>query len=184
MSILKIVDQALSIGLTVLSLGVVLTVGRAVATRHEPVKPSILDLPPSAMHAAKKTVLIAVSVRCPHCQSSPVLYRQVQEVSARDLHLRVIVAMPEAEKEVAREFLRAKGLGTAELWLTDLPALGITKLPTVLLIDSEGRVLGEGLGAVGSGSDSAQGTANSITDSDCCRVDRIQKLPQSVASSK
>ena len=89
---------------------------------------------------APRTLLVAVSTRCDHCTASVPFYNRLAELQGGGRGLRVVSVFPEREDEVSlyasQTQLRLDAVAAA-----DFPALNLAGTPTLILMDSAGKVL-------------------------------------------
>lgn len=88
----------------------------------------------------KGTLLLVLSTRCQHCRDSVPFYRKVVglgRTSRLDAGLVAVFAEP---SNVAKEFLDAAQLEVPFVASADFNGLRVSGTPTVILVDSTGRV--------------------------------------------
>lgn len=85
-----------------------------------------------------KTLLLAVKSSCRFCtESGPFYERLGREAGRRGIKIIAVAAEPEAD---ARDYLHGLSVKVADVRQAQLSKLGIVATPTVVLVDSEGRV--------------------------------------------
>jgi hypothetical protein len=87
---------------------------------------------------ARGTMLIASSTKCKQCLRALPFYRQVAH--QRDRGLQVIAVFQESE-DLVRDYSSDNHLDFATQSSADFAALNISALPTVILLDTTGRVI-------------------------------------------
>ena len=101
--------------------------------------------------AAPRNVLIGLRSNCPYCKASMPGYRKLSRMRSAGKGIRIYVISSEPER-VTSDFLSKSGVSPDAVGRVDMPALGMLTTPTVYVVDGEGVVQGE---YVGAGQDSA-----------------------------
>lgn len=99
----------------------------------------ILRLNDVGWHAPRTAVLV-VGTTCPACNANVDVYRSVASNAERSSDLDVLVVSAEPVTIVESWLVRHRIARLAVHSIQDLPARGITLTPTVLIVDSVGRV--------------------------------------------
>lgn len=91
--------------------------------------------------SASQTLLIAMSTKCHYCEESLPFYKQLAEAQrVSDSGTQIIAVFPNAEEEV-KQYLQQNEFDLESLSSVDFRALNISRTPTAVLIDSDGKVL-------------------------------------------
>jgi thiol-disulfide isomerase/thioredoxin len=133
-----------------------------IGTAHTPVQPSkrqtheseglggvgqtLAPLPGYSWSSYPKTLVIAIRRGCPYCDASMPFYRQLSEQEKSNvLRAHVLVVMPNNATS-GSTFLSKDNLESQAIFGQDLDALNVSGTPTVLLLDSSGRIEREWVG--------------------------------------
>lgn len=93
-----------------------------------------------------KTLVIAIREGCPYCDASMPFYRQLGEQERSNmLRAHVLVVMPNSASS-GSSFLSRDNIGVQAIFGQRLGALKVLGTPTVLLVDSSGRIEREWMG--------------------------------------
>jgi hypothetical protein len=100
-----------------------------------------LASPPGySWNSYRKTLVLAIRTGCPYCEASLPFYRQLGEQEKSNvLHAHVLVVMPN-DPSSGSSFLRKDDVGAQVIFGQRLGALKVSGTPTVLLLDSSGRI--------------------------------------------
>jgi rhodanese-related sulfurtransferase len=86
-----------------------------------------------------RTILLALGTDCKYCTESAQFYRRLIQGSANQPDIRFIALFP--KKEIGAEnYLKQLGIPVSEIRYVSLASLGITKVPTVAVLDRNGTV--------------------------------------------
>jgi len=109
--------------------------------------------------ANQRTLLLALHVGCPYCDSSMGFYERLSALErSRAIRAHVLAAFPEPAAEIRRTLAgRLSGVQTLER--VDLRALRVVGTPTVMLVDSQGQVLSVWIGQLSSSEQAALAAA-------------------------
>jgi hypothetical protein len=97
-------------------------------------------VPPSQEH---DSLLLAISTSCHFCQESLPFYRELSAKTQGKLDLIAVLPQPLAESQT---FLQKGALSVTRVVSTNLNQFGVLGTPTILLVDTHGRVQEEWLG--------------------------------------
>jgi thioredoxin-related protein len=88
-----------------------------------------------------QTLLVAINTHCVYCEGSLPFYKQLIEANRRAGNTtRIIAIFPNPEDE-ARQYVQQNQLGLDTLASVDLMSLNVAATPTMILVDSHGKVL-------------------------------------------
>jgi hypothetical protein len=82
-------------------------------------------------------LVIAISTQCHFCRDSEPFYKELAEKSASRVKLVAVLPQPQSEAE---QYVRQAIAPGIQVVSTSLNSLGVMSTPTLLLIDSSGRV--------------------------------------------
>lgn len=111
---------------------------------------TLIQLPGVQYPPQRDTLILGISATCHFCQESVPFYKQL--LAKTHGRVNVIAVMPQPQKE-AEAFLKAEGLSCDQVVSAQPSASGIRGTPTLLLVDSTGKVKSAWVGKL---SDSAQ----------------------------
>lgn len=103
-----------------------------------------LRMPDVVWNSSAKTVVLAISTQCHFCSDSIPFYQKLTQLAAGK-HTRIVGVLPQPEEE-SKRYLTGNRIAVAEVHRLSLGAVGIEGTPTVLIVDSEGRVTREWVG--------------------------------------
>jgi hypothetical protein len=107
---------------------------------------TLAPLPGYSWSSYPKTLVIAIRKGCPYCDASMPFYRQLGEQEKSNvLRAHVLVVMPNDEASGSR-FLSKDDVEVQGIFGQELDALNVSGTPTVLLLDSSGRIEREWIG--------------------------------------
>lgn len=90
--------------------------------------------------SSPKTLIIAVHSKCGYCSASIPFYNRVTE-SLKDKNIvRAIAVFPGSDTD-AKQYVEAQGLKTDSVVMADFRALHINNTPTMILVDSKGKII-------------------------------------------
>jgi len=111
-----------------------------------PAGQTIAPLPGYRWSSYPKTLVIAIRRGCPFCDASLPFYRQLGEQERSNvLRAHVLVVMPNDESS-GSSLLRKGNVEVQGIFGQNLDALRVSGTPTVLLLDSSGRIEREWIG--------------------------------------
>lgn len=96
-----------------------------------------VSLPGLKLPAGQNSLVLVVSTTCHFCKDSLPFYKQLtQKLNGR---LNVVAILPQPVPE-AQKFLKSAGVTTNEVVSATPEQVGVRGTPTVLLVDSKGKV--------------------------------------------
>ncbi len=98
-----------------------------------------LNLPGVRFSEADRHIVLFVQSTCPACNDSATFYRTLAGEVRKHQGVRMVVVSSEAP-EPTRTWLAAAGVDPHQVVQSDLPALGISLIPSLLFVDRTGRV--------------------------------------------
>ncbi len=88
-----------------------------------------------------RTLLIAMTTRCKYCTASVPFYNQLAELEkSKDKSVRIVAVFPDKVDDVD-QYVQQKQLGLEVKGAMDLSKLNVAGTPTMILVDSGGKVL-------------------------------------------
>jgi len=96
-----------------------------------------VNLPGVQFAAQSRTLVIAISTQCHFCRESEPFYKELAEKFATRIKLVTVLPQPQSEAEQYVHQAIAPGVQVVS---SPLDSLGVTGTPTLLLVDSSGRV--------------------------------------------
>jgi hypothetical protein len=101
---------------------------------------TLAPLPGYSWSSYPKTLVIAIRTGCPYCEASLPFYRQLGEQEKSNLlHAHVLIVMPN-DAYFGSNFLKKDDVDVQVIFGQKLGALKVSGTPTVLLLDSSGRI--------------------------------------------
>jgi len=91
----------------------------------------------------KQTVILALKPDCPYCEMSALFYQQLSRERNKDTHL--IALLPNSVSD-SQTYIDKLGISVDEIKNVSLKSIGITKTPTIMLVDDTGIVKGVWVG--------------------------------------
>lgn len=89
----------------------------------------------------KSTLILALRSGCEFCRESVPFYKELHSLQAKNaIDARIMVVVPDAPG-VAREFKESEGLPFDVIPEVPFSKLGVSGTPTLILVDSHGRVV-------------------------------------------
>jgi hypothetical protein len=108
-------------------------------------------LPGYSWSSHPKTLVIAIRRGCPYCDASLPFYKQLgQQEQSNLLRAHVLVVMPD-DGSSGSGFLRKNDVDAQGIFGQNLDALKVLGTPTVILLDSDGRIEREWIGQLAPG---------------------------------
>lgn len=86
---------------------------------------------------ASANVLIAMQIGCHWCEASAGFYKRM--VNSKNNGVRLLAVFPQAES-ISRAYLSSLGVAIDEVHQADFSQLGITGTPTIMIVDSQGKL--------------------------------------------
>src|SRR6266851_1106767 len=105
---------------------------------------SQVNLPQAQWSGANQTIVLAINTECHFCSESAPFYQKLSK-AALDKHDRVIAVLPQTIS-VAKEYLDAKQVAVDTVIQAPLNSVGVSATPTLILVDSMGRVTATWIG--------------------------------------
>jgi hypothetical protein len=107
---------------------------------------TLAPLPGYMWSSSPKTLVIAIRKGCPYCDASMPFYKQLGEQEKSNvLHAHVLVVMPN-DASYGSRLLEKNDVEVQGIFGQKLAALNVSGTPTVLLLDSSGRIEREWIG--------------------------------------
>jgi hypothetical protein len=99
-----------------------------------------VNLPELPSGSAGHTLVMVISGQCEHCVNDLPFYRRLSVIGgASGGELRLVAALPE-KTETAQTFLANAGVIVDHVWSAAPAEVGVQLIPTLLLVDGEGRL--------------------------------------------
>ena len=111
-----------------------------------------ISLPGIDWSKSTRTVVLALSTTCHFCSESAPFYQKLQQQKPNSV--RLVAVFPQSV-ENSRNYLNKLGVSLSDVVQSSLASLGVSRTPTLLLIDSEGSVTDSWVGRL-SDSDAAK----------------------------
>ena len=120
---------------------------------------TLAEFPGYSWSTHLKTLVIACRIGCPYCRASMSFYRQLGEQEKSNmLRAHVLFVMPNDEP-TGSNFLREQDVDVEGIFGQELSALNVPGTPTLLLLDSSGRIQREWVGQLPPGDEKEVMTA-------------------------
>lgn len=101
----------------------------------------LAQIPGIAYGEAPKTLLIALNTNCGFCTESIHFYNRLAEIQrASNSKTRIITIFPSTAKEI-QQYAEQHRLGLNTMAAVDFRALNVAGTPTMILVDTNGRVI-------------------------------------------
>ncbi len=84
-----------------------------------------------------KTLVVAISSTCHFCEESQPFYRQLAESQGNKVSLVAVLPMPQRDAE---DYVHSKISSSYRVVSASLATMGVDSTPTLLLVDSHGKV--------------------------------------------
>jgi thiol-disulfide isomerase/thioredoxin len=107
------------------------------ATRARALVGSTVKLPGVDFTRKDKTLVIAISSTCHFCQESQPFYRQLANMQGNKANLVAVLPMPQRDAE---DYVHSAISSSFRVVSASLDTMGVSSTPTLLLVDSQGRV--------------------------------------------
>lgn len=104
---------------------------------------STVSLPGIHFPAQKDSLLLGISTTCHYCRDSLPFYKELS--SELQGKVNVIAVLPQ-DQATAEAFVKAGGLTSTQVVSANLANLGINATPTLVIVDSKGKVKSASLG--------------------------------------
>jgi thioredoxin-related protein len=117
--------------------------GRQIAAQLQPglQKGMTLDsLPGLSYSNSPRTLLIAMNTQCSYCAASVSFYNQLAAVQKANSNTHVVALFPDSAAAV-RTYVEQKQLSLETMGEIDLSKIRVAGTPTMILIDSTGKIL-------------------------------------------
>ncbi|HEV2396362.1 MAG TPA: hypothetical protein VGS27_05455 [Candidatus Sulfotelmatobacter sp.] len=154
--VLRVSEWVVNVGsLALLVFIAVVLVGPHRNTFRVPARPAALKpgqaVPIRGIHWQKShhTLVLALQTGCHFCAASAPFYRELLKKKQGDSWQAVAVLPQPVEKSVA--YMQREGYSVPVVRQVDLPAIGVSGTPTLLLVDGKGRLEKEWVGELGPG---------------------------------
>ena len=85
----------------------------------------------------KQTLVLALSTQCHFCTESAPFFQRIQKEASDKV--KMVAVLPQAVEE-GRKYLEGKGVHVDDVKQATLSAIGVRGTPTLLLVDSTGKV--------------------------------------------
>jgi hypothetical protein len=102
-----------------------------------------VSLPGVIFPQQRNSLVLALSTSCHFCKESLPFYKDLTERSAGRLN--VVAVLPQPAHE-AQTYIQAATIKATQVVSADLDSIGVSATPTVLLLDSSGKVRGAWVG--------------------------------------
>lgn len=109
---------------------------------------SKIDLPGLVWGENEATLLLVLSTECHFCSESMPFYRQIVEQVGNIPRRRLIAVFAQSVTE-GRQYLSAQGLAITDVRQATAAELGVSGVPTLILIDKQGTVSNVWVGKLG-----------------------------------
>jgi thioredoxin-related protein len=85
----------------------------------------------------RRTLVLALSTQCHFCTESAPFFQRIQRETAPNLKMVAVLPQPVSD---AHKYLEGEGVHIDDVRQATLSAIGVTGTPTLLLVDSSGKV--------------------------------------------
>jgi thioredoxin-related protein len=85
----------------------------------------------------KRTLVLALSTQCHYCTDSAPFFQRIQKEAAKNL--KMLAVLPQAVED-SRKYLQGEGVHVDDVKQAQVSTIGVTGTPTLLLVDSTGKV--------------------------------------------
>ncbi|MBD0371859.1 MAG: redoxin family protein [Pyrinomonadaceae bacterium] len=102
---------------------------------------SLIQLPGYSYNSAPQTLVIALSSKCGYCSESIPFYNKLAELQNNPNKRTQLVAVFHTNDSGAVQFTQEKQLNINYITSVDFQALTIKSTPTMILVDSNGKVV-------------------------------------------
>jgi thiol-disulfide isomerase/thioredoxin len=113
-------------------------------SNHEPRSATVGDtlakLPGLDWNKHRRTLVLALNTGCHYCEESVPFYQKLAQEQRQDGNDLEVVAVFANEAETVRQFTAREGLTIRSVASVSLDRLGVVATPTLILVNSEGRV--------------------------------------------
>jgi thioredoxin-related protein len=95
------------------------------------------SLPDIVWAKNKRTLVLALSTQCHFCTDSAPFFQRIQKEAAKSV--KMLAVLPQAVED-SRKYLEGEGVHVDDVKQAQLSRIGVTGTPTLLLVDSTGKV--------------------------------------------
>jgi len=95
---------------------------------------------------ANRSLVLAISSHCGYCIRSTAFYQKLSDKRRSQHAATKLIAVMSEDPSSATSFLERNGVLVDQVATAPLSALGVDATPTVLLVDNNGKVIGEWIG--------------------------------------
>jgi len=88
----------------------------------------------------RETLLLVLDTGCPYCTASAPFYQQIVRENARQRKVQLIAVLPQDVRE-SKQYLSNLNVPIDEVRQSDFDVLGVKGTPTLILINSKGKVM-------------------------------------------
>ena len=85
----------------------------------------------------KRTLVLALSTQCHFCTDSAPYFQRIQKEAAKNVKMVAVLPQPADD---GRKYLEGAGVPVDDVTQAQLSTIGVTGTPTLLLVDSTGKV--------------------------------------------
>lgn len=98
------------------------------------------QLPGISYSDSPQTLIVAMNTQCHYCKESIPFYRRLAEQQAHgNKATRIVAVFPNSQEEVD-QYLKENQLNLATVTAVDLSKLSLSGTPTMILVDSDGKI--------------------------------------------
>jgi hypothetical protein len=141
---MKRLETVANISVIIAAVVLVVYLGRQEFQRHaESIRPAAalvgqkITLPDVQFGQQGKTLVLAISTHCHFCRESEPFYKDL--VARSQGRVKIVAVLPESLEE-SEPYVRRSIAPSIQVVSSHLDAMGVTGTPTLLLIDSSGKV--------------------------------------------
>jgi hypothetical protein len=98
---------------------------------------TVIHLPAADFASRPKTLVIAMSTTCHFCSESLPFYRKLAQGAGTQTHLVAVLPQPQG---VAESYVKSSIAPSVQTVSAPLGSIGVNGTPTLLLVDSSGKV--------------------------------------------
>ncbi len=85
----------------------------------------------------QRTLVLALSTQCHYCTDSAPFFQKIQREAAKNV--KMLAVLPQAVED-SRKYLEGEGVHIDDVKQATLSTIGVTGTPTLMLVDSAGKV--------------------------------------------
>lgn len=104
-----------------------------------PAEGTQVTVPGISWSDSEETVVLALSDKCKYCTDSAPFYKELTAETAKRKGVRVLAVFPQ-EESAGKKYLSDLGVNVGEVKQATLDSIGVRGTPTLLIVDSTGRV--------------------------------------------